>query len=306
MEVMIMDYCLFLRLMCFVLAGFFSVACSSSAFAAETTVFTKTYTFGDAVVLAIADATSERDLDVFPNLDPALAKQYTSTGKVPSAVMVYIVKTGAEVTLIDAGYGNASSLMPSAFDELGIAPEDITTVLVTHMHGDHIGGLLREGQKTFPKAQLLIGRVEHDFWLDEKSLSTFPDRKANFDLARRIVETYGDNLKLFDFEDAVVPGIRALDARGHTPGHTAFLLESGNEKLLFWGDLVHAALLQFPHPELNPRYDMIPEEAASTRKRFMEKAAGEKLPVAGSHMPFPSIINVQKDGESYASQAFLP
>jgi glyoxylase-like metal-dependent hydrolase (beta-lactamase superfamily II) len=176
----------------------------------------------------------------------------------------------------------------------------VTLVLITHMHGDHIGGLLRDGQRAFPSARILSSRAERDFWIDLDSAARFPNRGGGFDMARRVFKAYSGSEETFEFGAVVAPGIRALDARGHTPGHTAFLLECGGESLLFWGDLAHAAALQFPRPDINASYDMDPAASAAARARFMEKAAAEKLTVAGSHLPFPGVGTVEKTGpESY-------
>jgi glyoxylase-like metal-dependent hydrolase (beta-lactamase superfamily II) len=281
-------------------AVLFLLSGRSGAWAAEAK--TEKFTVGKAEVWAVADSTGDRDMSVFIGASGVL-KRYAPSGRAPSAIMTFLVKTEGETILIDAGLGEPSgeraSLLMAGLERIGVAPEDITLVLITHMHGDHIGGLVRDGRKAFPSAHVLSARHEHDFWLGEKSAERFPDRKANIDLARRVFGIYGAASETFEFGALAAPGIRALDARGHTPGHTAFLLESGGEKILFWGDLVHAAALQFPRPDINARYDMIPEEAAVSRARFMEMAAAEKLPVAGGHLPFPGIGTVEKTEAGY-------
>jgi glyoxylase-like metal-dependent hydrolase (beta-lactamase superfamily II) len=271
----------------------------NAAWAAE--VSTAKYEVGKTTVWAIADSISERDMGVFPDADQETISKYVPSGKCPSAVMVFLVKTGNEMVMIDAGMGAPSGeRMSRLFDglkEIGVNPEEITIVLITHMHGDHIGGLIRNGERAFPSARLLISRIEHDFWLDEKSPELFPQRRAGFEMARNIVELYGNSSQTFEFDTIVAPDIRAIDTIGHTPGNTAFLLESEGERILFWGDLVHAAALQFPRPDINAQFDMDPDKAAATRKLFMEKAAEEKLPVAGAHLPFPGIVEIAKDPE---------
>lgn len=255
------------------------------------------YQVGKATVWAIADSTGDRDTSVFSGVDPKILSQYMPSGKSPTAIMVFLIKVEGQTILIDTGLGAPSgdraSRLTNGLEQAGAAPGDVTSILITHMHGDHIGGLVRNGKKTFPSARVLSAKIEHDFWLDEKSPERFPSRRAGFDMARNVLGLYG--AATFEFGSSVAPGIQALDARGHTPGHTAFLLESEGEKMLFWGDLVHAAALQFARPEINSQYDMNPEESASARARFMEKAAAEKLPVAGSHLPFPGVGMVEKN-----------
>jgi glyoxylase-like metal-dependent hydrolase (beta-lactamase superfamily II) len=124
-------------------------------------------------------------------------------------------------------------------------------------------------------------------------------------MARNTMALYGVASETFEFDTEVVPGIKSVAAIGHTPGHTLFLLESEGEKMLFWADLTHAAALQFPRPDFNAQFDMNPEESAKTRVFFMEKAATEKLTIAGAHLPFPGIGKVEKNDEGgYVYKSF--
>jgi len=286
---------------CVLLAAVGAVlAFCGSACAAEPGV--AKFTVGKATVWAIADSISERDMNVFPDAGPEEISKYAPSGKTPSATMTFLVKIGDELILIDAGMGAPSgdraSRLIDGLKQAGVAPEQITLVLITHMHGDHIGGLAKLGksdEKAFPSARVLSAKPENDFWLDPKSVELFPNRAAGFEMARNILGLYGAASETFEFGAEVAPGLRALDASGHTPGHALFLLESDGEKMLFWADLVHAAALQFPRPDINAQYDMNLAEAAAARVRFMEKAADEKLPIAGVHLPYPGVGTVTKN-----------
>ena len=285
-------FCLFFVVMLMTMF-FYSAAWAAGDNVAE-------FSIGKASVWAIADSIGDRDMSVFSG-DPDVISQYAPSGKSPSATMAFLVKTGNETILIDTGNGIPSgeraSRLGEGLNHIGVAPEEITKVLITHMHGDHIGGLVRGDEIAFPSARVLSSRVEHDFWISEESPKLFPNRKAGFEMAQRIFGLYGEASGTFEFGSEVAPGITAIDARGHTPGNTVFLLESEGEKLLFWSDLVHAAALQFPRPDFNASYDMDPEESAEVRVRFMEKAAIEKLPIAGVHLPFPAVGTVEKNPE---------
>lgn len=259
------------------------------------------FQIGKLTVWAIADAVSERDVSVFKE-DPETLRRYVPSGKAPSSVMTFVVRAGDEVVLIDTGYGRDASLLLSGLAAVGLRQEDVSLVLITHMHGDHIGGLLWKDAKAFPKARVLIGEKEHAFWLSEKSRAEFPARESNFDMAKRVVDTYGDAVGVFAFGDSVAPGITALDAAGHTPGHTAFMIESEGDRLLCVADLLHAAALQFPRPDINATYDMNPEQARTAREGILKRAADKNLPIAGMHLPFPGIVRVQKATEGYAYQ----
>lgn len=267
----------------------------------------KNYQVGEAKIWAIADSISERDLSIFPTVTEEIAGKYVPFGTTASAIMVFVIEFGGQVILVDTGLGGPASYMMTGLTQAGFAPEDITTVLLTHYHGDHIGGLVAEGEKVFPNAKILSSRKEQAYWLDYDTMLANPERRNNFELARMVFDVYSDASQLFDFNKNALPGIKALDGIGHTPGHTVFLLESQGEKLLFWADLTHAAALQFPRPEFNPVYDMDPEKAQAARMRFMEMAATENLPIAGAHLPFPGIGRVTKTGEnSYAYTSVNP
>ncbi|MDR1049068.1 MAG: MBL fold metallo-hydrolase [Synergistaceae bacterium] len=290
--------------------AFFAVSFLLSGGAAWGEAKVRRFTVGsgeEATVWAVADSTDDRDMSVFMGLGPDVLRKYVPSGFSPSATMAFLVRTGGETILIDAGLGEPSgaraSQLPDGLSQIGAEPGDVTLILLTHLHRDHIGGLIREdGQKAFPSARVLSSRVEHGFWFGQKTDDPFPDRGMGFNMARQVMGAYAGRVlgayagaeDTFDFDTAIAPGIQALDARGHTPGHTAFLLECGGEKLLFWGDLVHAAALQFLRPDINAVYDMNPGEAAAARVRFMERAAIERLLVAGSHLPFPGVGAVEK------------
>lgn len=255
----------------------------------------KAYKVGDADVWAVADSISERDLSIFPGLLPQVAEQYVPGGKTASAVMTFVIKLGNETILVDTGLGNQASAMLQGLSSIGIKPADITAVLLTHYHGDHIGGLLSGNGKTFPNAKIYSSQAEQAYWLDYDIMLANPHRKSGFDLARKVFALYEDANQTFAFGNTVLPGIKALNAVGHTPGHTVFLLESNGEKMLFWADLTHAAALQFPRPDISASYDMDPEQARVSRQRFMELAADERLPIAGAHLPFAGVGMVVKN-----------
>ena len=282
------------------LAGCCFLLLSLSAFAAGAETAVQKFRVGDAEIWAIADSLSDRGMDVFKGADPAAIEKYVPTGKTPSAIMTFAVRLDGKMLLLDTGLGNSTGRvgnLMAGLAQAGIAPEDIETILITHMHGDHIGGLIWDDGQAFPNADVLIGKAELDFWLDEKMLAENPGRKGNFDLARRVADLYGDRIRTFGFGETVVPGITSMAAVGHTPGHVALLLESGSEKLLCIGDLLHAAALQFPRPDINASFDMNPEQAAASRVAFLDYAAANSIPIAGMHLPFAGVGRVEKASE---------
>ena len=259
------------------------------------------FQIGAVRVWAIADNTGDRDMSAFIG-DADVIKQYAPSGKSPSATLCFLLESAGGMILLDAGNGNPpgdarASLLMDGLRTIGVNPGKVDAVVISHMHGDHIGGLAWEGKAAFPNAVVKIGRIEHDFWMDESNLEQFPDRKANFDLAKRILALYDGKVETFEFGAEVAPSLTAMDARGHTPGHTAFLLESEGGKLLCIGDLLHSAALQFARPDINARYDMLPDHAKLARREFLAKAAWGAMPIAGVHLPFPGIGEVREDGQ---------
>ena len=256
------------------------------------------FTVGNASVWAIADSIIETSANAFPGADPQTISQYMPTGSAPSAITVFLVKIEDEIILIDTGFGDPAfnSRLMDGLEQIGVTPEQITLVLLTHMHRDHVAGLMWNGEKAFPSARVLVHRLEKDFWLDERSARFFPHLSFSLELARERMAMYASVTETFEWDTVVAPGIQAIDASPHTPGHTVFMLESEGERLLFWADLVHVAALQFPRPDINPQWDLFPG-AAAVRAYFMEWAAEDELLIAGPHLPFPGVGTVERRAE---------
>ena len=233
------------------------------------------------------------------NADPAVVKKYLPRNSAPATVTAFALKQGDTVILMDAGYGSAGPVLGALVPTMakaGVTPDMVSLVLLTHMHPDHIGGLItKEGARVFPKAKVMVSAPEAAFWLGTEPTQ---EKKVAFELAAKVKAAYGDDfLTPFAFGDTVAPGVTALDASGHTPGHTAYLVESEGQSVLVVGDLLHAAALQFPEPSISSTYDMDPEKAAATRIKFLTMAAEKNLPMAGMHLPFPPVVLVKATGE---------
>jgi glyoxylase-like metal-dependent hydrolase (beta-lactamase superfamily II) len=215
------------------------------------------------------------------------------------------VETGSGVVVIDTGMGEAG---PSGTGKLeanlaaaGIRPGDVTHVVISHFHGDHISGLRRkDGSLTFPKAEVIAPAVEWDYWMDDARQAAAADGlKPNFDLVRRMFGSIAADVRRFAWDDEVLPGIIAIQASGHTPGMTAFQIASGGDSVLFVADITNNPMLFVRNPEWQAMFDMNPEEAVATRRRILDRAAAEKQRLFFFHAPFPGIATVVKTGDRY-------
>ena len=217
-----------------------------------------------------------------------------------------IVNTGKQLILLDAGNG-ANGFVPrpnggwlaAQLGPAGFKPEDIDVVALSHGHPDHVGGIIDNGKPLFPNARYVIGQIEHDFWTPEGKL---PDDLEKFtQVYRANSKPVMEKINFIKPGDDVVTGIRAIEAYGHTPGHLAFMIESGGKSLLWWGDCAHHQVASLARPDWHCVFDADKPQAAATRRRVFDMAATDRLPVIGYHMPFPSIGFVERTApESYS------
>lgn len=216
-----------------------------------------------------------------------------------------IVNTGKELVIFDTGNG-AKGFVPrpnggwlaTQLADSGITPEQIDVVVLSHGHPDHVGGVMENGKPLFPNARYVIAGTEYDFWAPEGKFSGELEKLAS--LFRANVVPLAAKTTFLKPGDDVVPGIRSLEAHGHTPGHLAFDIESDGKRMLFWGDCAHHQVASLARPDWHCTFDIDKEKGAATRRRIYEMAAAERIPVSGYHMPFPSIGYVERrDGGGY-------
>ena len=288
----------------FLTALFVPAALAAEPRASATVPAPVTFTFGAVTVHALADAVVSMPTKIFTGASPEAMQALAPTGESPAAINVFLIKDGDRLILVDAGFGkkeDPTSRMLQGLQLLNISPDRITHVLLTHMHGDHIGGLAWEGKAAFPNARIMVNAVEKDYWLAPATKAD-PARKGNAELAAATFALYQGKIDTFTGDITVLPGIRAIPSPGHTPGHTVYLLESQGASLLFWGDTIHAAALQFANPEICANFDMDKPQAVIARKALLEMVAEKKIPVAGGHLPVPGaghVIPGDKDGPAY-------
>jgi glyoxylase-like metal-dependent hydrolase (beta-lactamase superfamily II) len=237
-----------------------------------------------------------------------LARQFLKGPKVQTAVNAYLVNTGSKLVLVDAGaaklFGPGLGNIVDNLKAAGYTPEQVDTVLITHLHGDHVNGLVTpEGQRVFANAEVWSAKADNDFWLSEEIAAKAPkDFQAFFKMSRDAAAPYRatGQWKTFDSERELLAGVTSVDTHGHTPGHASYLFQSGDQRLLILGDLVHNHAVQFARPEVAFEYDNDPKQAVIARKRIFAQAAREKLMVGGMHLPFPGIGHVRKETKGYA------
>lgn len=216
-----------------------------------------------------------------------------------------LVNTGSRLVLLDTGNGQFGAPTTGRLLEnlaaAGIDPKAINTVLISHFHGDHIGGLRnKEGQLVFPNAEIMVPAAEWAFWMDDARMAAAPDAmKGGFQNARRVFGPNAADVKRFEPGQELVTGIQAVAAYGHTPGHTAFAIQSDNRRIMYIADTSNNPALFVRRPDWVLSFDMDAEAARSTRVKLLDMAASERMLIAGYHFPFPSHGYVAKEGAGF-------
>ncbi|MEQ5841214.1 MBL fold metallo-hydrolase [Paraburkholderia acidicola] len=262
---------------------------------------------GDFTITAISDGYLTASLDFLSNIDPHEASRMQSEAgqSEPSAVHIncYVVRGAGHTVLVDSGAGGIKQWggrLRANLSLAGVEPSEIDTILLTHAHPDHVGGLVdRAGHIAFPNAELVVHQREVGFWQDDGNLSRASERaRGNFLIARRVFEGYRDRLRPFD-EGDVLPGIRAMPLPGHTDGHTGYLLESCDQSLLVWGDIVHFPHIQIERPDVSIAFDQDASLAATTRSRLLDRVSADGILIAGMHLGEAGFARIRRTSAGY-------
>jgi glyoxylase-like metal-dependent hydrolase (beta-lactamase superfamily II) len=264
---------------------------------------------GTFEVTALSDGTAPRQLDQILS-DPAVVREELSADHesepVPLSINAYLINTGSHLVLVDTGagelFGATSGLLLSNLRAAGYRPGQVDTILLTHIHGDHSGGLSVGGVRQFPNATVYVDRRDLEHFVarvDSTDMSGTLRRQVT--QSRATVGPYlkAEKVVTLKANDEVVPGITALSQPGHTPGHTAYLVRSSGHELLIWGDIVHSSEIQFEHPDITVAYDIVASEAVQTRLRLFQFAAEKGLIVGSAHISFPGLGHVRKSDAVY-------
>ena len=267
---------------------------------------------GDLEVTALLDGAAVFDLHWLNGKKVTMDRVEKALQEDPHLLDVgdtgFLVNTGKQLILVDAGAGTwygggALGRLADSLRSAGYTPEQVDRVLITHLHSDHFGGLTtQDGRRVFPNAEVFVAKAESDFWLSPEIAAKAPkDVQPFFQSAQAIAAPYikAGKWHTFGGTETIMEGVRLVSLHGHTPGHTGYEFSSQGQKILFWGDTIHAQIVQLKHPDITVAFDIDHAAAAATRNQLLPTLARDAVVIAGPHMPFPGLGRLRKDGNGY-------
>jgi glyoxylase-like metal-dependent hydrolase (beta-lactamase superfamily II) len=271
---------------------------------------------GDFEVTVLSDGTlGLPPSQLFGNVSPERMQKFLGDAflkePVETSVNAFLVNTGSKLVLIDTGtgglYGPKLGFMADNLKAAGYQPEQVDEIYITHMHGDHFGGLMNGDKIVFPNAVVRADQHDADYWSSKANLDAAPDHlKGAFLGVMKAIGAYSaaGKFKPFNGDTQLVPGIKAVAAYGHTAGHTIYVVESGGQKLVLWGDLMHVAAVQFPDPAAFVKFDTDTKAATAQRELAFADAAANGYWVGAAHLSFPGIGHLRAN--SGGGYTFVP
>ncbi|MEM7440935.1 MAG: MBL fold metallo-hydrolase [Pseudomonadota bacterium] len=261
---------------------------------------------GDFEVIALTDGGAEFGAEIFPGTEEAQIKTLLGAAGVDTIQTnfnAFLIKSGDDVVLVDAGprdlFGDTCGFLQDAMGEAGVGPDDVTHLMVTHLHPDHVAGMITaDGGPVFGNATMFVGEEDHAFWGKE----TFTDETMQQwqGLAQAALAAYADKTEQFSGESEIVKGVWTQHLAGHTPGHYGFRIDGGSAGLMHVGDIAHAQHLQFADPDIGTAFDVDPDTARKTRKSVLDMVATDELLFTGGHMLKPKFGHLTRVGNGYA------
>jgi len=270
---------------------------------------------GDIEIISLSDGSITSDVTLLlTNAKPGEVAKLLAASDVEepidSAMNAFLILVGDRVILVDTGAGNLLGpkcfKLPKSLKAAGYTPEQVTDILISHIHIDHVGGLVDGERRVFPNAVVHVSKKELDFWTDKSIRENFPALMQEFfQIADKTMGPYvaSNQVKSFDGTVQLFPGITTEPAYGHTPGMSYYVVESKGKKLVLWGDTMNIPEVQFANPSITIQFDVDSQQAAVQRKKAFADAAKNRYLIALPHMHFPGVGHVQRDGSGYR---FIP
>lgn len=262
---------------------------------------------GDMHITALCDVSFGMDKSQLIGVPAEVIDGYIPGATAPASCTAYLVRLNGMTVLIDAGAGDIfNGRMRDALAKTTVVPEAVDHILLTHLHLDHVGGLLHDGNPVFPRAEVWMAEAEYAFWHDDTATADLANRltpilgaefiDTHVKVARGALAAYDGKLHLFSGEREILPGITAVPLHGHTAGHCGYALRGSKEKFFIWGDAVRIAAVQFALPDAGMVFDWDADMAVAARRRAFEMATTNGWLSAGLHLPFPGMGKLRRGG----------